>query len=161
MQTDTFLPIALLASSPDPRGAIRVSLWENSLRFFTRGLRIFGADRFQLKLKKSCHMRYFSSIRIFAQHCEFCCAKITYNVIFSSFFAQQNSHRGLKRNQQFYERISEELFSLCERKKSHRGLKRNPQFDEEDCRSRTFDKRPSRFRPRQAGRTWCAWGGAC
>ncbi len=86
-------------STQTPHSNIRVALWENSLRFFTRGLRIFGADRFQLKLKKSCDMRYFSSIRNFAQHCEFCCAKITYNVIFSSFFAQQNSHRGLKRNQ--------------------------------------------------------------
>ncbi len=126
---------------------------------FSRGdCKFFGADTFQLKLKKSCDMRYFSSIRNFAQHCEFCCAKIDYNVSFSSFFAQQNLHRGLKRNPQFDERISEELFSLCEQKNSHRGLKRNPQFDEEDCWSRTFDKRPSRFWPRQAGRTWCVGG---
>ncbi len=63
---------------------------ENFAVFFhERGLRIFGADRFQLKLKKSCDMRYFSSIRNFAQLCElFCCAKKKrlQHVSFSSLF---------------------------------------------------------------------------
>ncbi len=90
--------------------------------FSHEGTANFGGRQVSVEAKKELRHALFLIYPQFAQHCEFCCAKIDYNVIFSSFFAQQNSHRGLKRDK----RISEELFSLCERKKPHRGLKRNP-----------------------------------